>query len=472
MLMDFKKYKKVAVVQSKTTSYDYNRVKIALEKLLRLLGLDRERVGQKAWNPLGEFIEKGDNVLIKPNLIRQSHMSSDDWEYVITHHTVIEAVVHYVYKALQGTGQVVIADGPQTDSDFAKIYEISEFDVLKRHYQKQYGYDLRIFDLREEEWKTANGIILKRTSLSGDPLGYMEIDLGIRSEFASLWSNKRYYGANPNFRETQAYHSGGHHRYRMASSALDADVVINLPKLKTHKKTGVTLSLKNLVGVHGNRNYLPHHTMGTPAEGGDEFEKSTGMNRVQSRLIRVLETILTWRGRGGVVEKALKEIGYKVFGKTEEVVRSGNWYGNNTTWRMVLDLNKILFYATADGTMTEQPQRKYLSIVDGIIAGEGDGPMAPDPKPCGILVGGFNPVAVDCVCAHVMGFDIEKIPLLRNAFRMKAFPLVAFSPEEIEIISNRAEFNKKLLKIQPRDTSHFKPHFGWRGHIEREEKLE
>lgn len=464
--MDFRNCERVALVQSKTTSYDYGRVKIVLEKLLRLLGLDREHAGQEAWNPLGEFIEKGDNVLIKPNLIRQSHVFSDDWEYVITHHTVIEAVIYYVYKALQGTGQVIIADGPQTDSDFAKIYEISKFDELKRRYQKQYRYDLQIFDLREEKWETANGVILERTSLPGDPLGYTEIDLGTRSEFANHRSNRHYYGAEPNFGATQTYHSGGHHRYRMASSALKADVIINLPKLKTHKKTGVTLSLKNLVGVHGNRNYLPHHTMGTPAEGGDEFEKSTGMNSLQSKLIRVLETVLARRGKGGLVEKIIKEIGYKVFGKTEEVVRSGNWYGNDTAWRMVLDLNKILFYAATDGTMTEEPQRRYFTIVDGIIAGEGNGPMAPDPKPCGLLVGGFNPVAVDGVCAHVMGFDIEKIPLLFNAFRMKTFPLVAFLPEEIEVISNRAEFNKKLLEIQARDTLHFKPHFGWRGHIE------
>ena len=50
-----------------------------------------------------------------------------------------------------------------------------------------------------------------------------------------------------------------------------ADVVINLPKLKTHKKTGVTISLKNMVGINGYRNCLPHHTIGTPDASGDEF---------------------------------------------------------------------------------------------------------------------------------------------------------------------------------------------------------
>ena len=39
------------------------------------------------------------------------------------------------------------------------------------------------------------------------------------------------------------------------------------------------------------------------------------------------------------------------FGKTDNTIRSGNWYGNDTLWRMVLDLNKVLFYAEIDGNL-------------------------------------------------------------------------------------------------------------------------
>ena len=38
-----------------------------------------------------------------------------------------------------------------------------------------------------------------------------------------------------------------------------------MPKLKTHKKCGVTISLKNLVGLNTNKNLLPHHSLGTPS---------------------------------------------------------------------------------------------------------------------------------------------------------------------------------------------------------------
>jgi predicted dehydrogenase len=36
-------------------------------------------------------------VLLKPNLVRQSHQLNDDWEYVITHGSVIRAVTDYVF---------------------------------------------------------------------------------------------------------------------------------------------------------------------------------------------------------------------------------------------------------------------------------------------------------------------------------------------------------------------------------------
>ena len=38
-------------------------------------------------------------------------------------------------------------------------------------------------------------------------------------------------------------HSAGRHRYLIAREIIEADLVINLPKLKTHKKSGVTGAL-------------------------------------------------------------------------------------------------------------------------------------------------------------------------------------------------------------------------------------
>ena len=61
----------------------------------------------------------------------------------------------------------------------------------------------------------------------------------------------------------------------ISRTALQSDVFINLPKLKTHKKVGVTLNLKNLVGINGNKNWLPHYAIGSPEENGDQFPSKT-----------------------------------------------------------------------------------------------------------------------------------------------------------------------------------------------------
>jgi hypothetical protein len=160
----------------------------------------------------------------------------------------------------------------------------------------------------------------------------------------------------------------------------------------------------------------------------------------------------------------LKKAGRLIFGDTQKVVRSGNWHGNDTCWRMVLDLNKCLFLRDGSGEQRRRPLR-YLAVVDGIIGGEGNGPMAPDAKPCGVIVAGTHPLAVDCVAATLMGFAWDRIRLLAGAFRMRVPAFVDFRPEEIQIISDRPDWNVPLAGVET--TFDFKPHFGWTGAIER-----
>src|ERR1022692_1434372 len=51
---------------------------------------------------------------------------------------------------------------------------------------------------------------------------------------------------------------GGAHRYAVGNTVLSADVILNVPKLKTHMKTGMTGALKNFVGIVGSKDFLPH----------------------------------------------------------------------------------------------------------------------------------------------------------------------------------------------------------------------
>lgn len=438
----------------------------AIRESFHLLSLDMIHYGSSDWNPIGELIQPGDHVLLKPNLIRESHtVKKNEWEQVITHPSIIRAVLDYVFIALKGRGKVTIADGPQTDSDFDEIKRRTHLDEIVTFFKGK-GLDICLLDLRRDRWLQKDGVTYKRVPLPGDPAEYATIHLDGHSEFINYLLSGRFYGADYDMAETAKYHVDGKHAYVLCRTPLDADVLINIPKMKTHKKTGVTLSLKNMVGINGYRNCLPHHTIGTPDEGGDEFPVGGVKNRLQSRgIITFKKMLVALGGTGGIFSRLGLRIGRKLFGDTRQVVRSGNWYGNDTAWRMVLDLNKALFYFDGSGQLRKKPFR-YMTIVDGIVAGEGDGPSEVDAKQCGVVIAGFNPVAVDTVCATIMGFDYHKIPMLARAWKIQDYPLVDFGTESVECFSNSSEWNGSLEKLSKSRRLGFKPYFGWKGHIE------
>ena len=432
---------RVALVRQ--PNYDERGVSAALKRALLALEMN--------WSAV---IQPGDRVVLKPNLIRESHTRRpEEWEQIITHGSVIASVAEAVANALRGRGRITIADGPQTDSDFQTIdARLGLSSLARRISQSHPGIEIEIVDLRRERWRTTAGTVIERTRLPDAPGGYSEVDLGPLSLFHGR--NAGYYGADYDTSFTQRHHSGGRNAYLLARLALDADVFVNLPKLKTHKKVGITVSLKNLVGINGDKNYLPHFTMGTPAEGGDEFPPGVTGGSTQSIAIRAFKrAALAAPVVAGIIGPAVKRAGEAMWGRTSAVVRSGNWYGNDTAWRMVLDLNRILLYFDGSCARRTKPLR-YLSIVDGIVAGDGDGPMEADAVPAGVILAGTNPAAVDLAASRLMGLDWRRIPMIREAFAEHELPIAAFDPAEVRIVPGLGE------------PFRFRPHFGWRGAIE------
>ena len=59
--------------------------------------------------------------------------------------------------------------------------------------------------------------------------------------------------------------------------------------------------------------------------------------------------------------------------------------------------------------------RPDFAIVDGILGMEGNGPIQGTPKPCGALVFGDDPVAVDATCCRIMALVPQKIKYLAGA---------------------------------------------------------
>jgi hypothetical protein len=326
---------------------------------------------------------------------------------------------------------------------------------------------VRLLDLREYRQESRSDAVLSRTKLPGDPLGDRVIDLRARSCFNGHAGEGRYYGADYDRAETNAHHTGGRHEYRLAETPCAADVFISLPKMKTHKKAGVTLGLKNLVGITTGRNWLPHYADGAPEQGGDQFPARSAGRSLERGAIRLLQTLSLRSPRAaGRLFKVVKSAARPFFGGGEQVIRSGNWHGNDTAWRMVLDINRAFHYSGLHSFPAPAPRRS-LTIVDGIIGGEGNGPLEPDPVPAGVLLAGLNPLAVDTAAAHLMGFDFRKMPMLLEGFRLASLPLAMFPPEEIRVRSDVAGWDKPLLEIPLESCFRFRPHFGWTGWIER-----
>ena len=414
----------VSVRMSPRLDYDASHRADVLEELRALL----VQMGADARNPLGAVVHPGDTVLVKPNLVldRVSDPAS-----ALTNGVVIEAVCRLVLDALGGRGKVIVADVPLQSADFEAVTALNGLQGVMERFGKA-GAPVALLDLRQERLMIVDQMYRGLQKLTGDPMGYTVVNLGDASELEPLGAHRSRFAVGDYDRESTAgYHmSSSQNEYLIPNTVLSADVVINLPKLKTHKKTGITCALKNLVGICGHKSYLPHYREGSPATGGDEFAVSHPIKELQRDTIDRLKT------GNAMVYKTVRAIGrvalrFAMARQPADLrkVMAGSWYGNDTLWRTILDLNKIARYADKSGRVHETPQRRYFCIVDGIFSGEGDGPLQPTTRHDGLLLAGANPVLVDLVVCWLMGIDPEGVRQVRRAFDVRRHALVAGSYE-------------------------------------------
>ena len=69
-----------------------------VRQVLFQLQMDLENYGTRSWNPLGELIHPGDTVLLKPNIVCDRHGWGWDIQSVITHGSVVRAILNNVSK--------------------------------------------------------------------------------------------------------------------------------------------------------------------------------------------------------------------------------------------------------------------------------------------------------------------------------------------------------------------------------------
>lgn len=393
----------------------------ALRAALAGLDLDRERFGTADWNPLGGIVRPGDRVFVKPNLVGHEHRghrgTAEHLFSVITHASVVRAVTDYVALALGGRGEILIGDNPSIDADFDRILAATGLAEVAAVYPARFGVPCRVLDLRP--LRTVDladyGYRSRTVEQPGDPDGVRVLDLGSHSHFEGL-DARRFRGVFTDRRETIAHHSGGRHEYALSASIVDADVFVSVPKLKAHHKVGATLNVKGLVGTAALKNYLVHWRIGFPGDGGDEYPRA--WRRLDPARLAVrhfardvlpegLHRALARRLRGTALARA-----FEPRHADEHERYRGAWDGNDTCWRMAADLYDVFVRDRAGYRAGRARPMRFFSVVDGIEAGEGNGPFAPRPRDARVVVAGDHLLAVDTVAARLMDYDIGNIRYL------------------------------------------------------------
>ncbi|MCG6551644.1 MAG: DUF362 domain-containing protein [Candidatus Magnetominusculus sp. LBB02] len=187
-------------------------------------------------------ISAGKRVLIKPNILTAAHPD----KAITTHPMIIKAVVEFV---LDKGAHPQVSDSPAPLTKFSKIVE----DCGIAGALKGLPVDIKEFTVSKKVLTTRDG------SAFTPDLSYNTLEL--------------------------------------AEDALNADIIINLPKLKTHSQMGLTLAVKNLFGcVVGARKPQWHFKL------GENKELFAGLLLTIHNTLRpeinILDGILSMEGNG------------------------------------------------------------------------------------------------------------------------------------------------------------------------------
>jgi uncharacterized protein (DUF362 family) len=240
------------------------------------------------------------------------------------------------------------------------------------------------------------------------------VDLGAAS--ALTLANRTWLDAH--YQPMEAGSDPGIGRYRIAPAVLQADVIISVPKVKVHCSGGATLTMKNMLGI-----------------------------------------IPAW---DGPYEKAeLKDCAHASDLDLAQGNR-GKYLDNDTIWRSMADLNRILLYADAAGRLQPTRQRRYLTIVDGIVAAE-ESQYNPHPRPLGTVVIGADPVTCDAVTARIMGFDPRKLRSVTQPGQITTHPLGPWQPAGVRIVTSWGSGLNAIYRMAITPELHV---YSWQGQVE------
>jgi hypothetical protein len=411
-------------------------------------------------------------IVVKPNWVMHQVDAAFPIEALVTDARLIVETVRACFELFPEVEQVTVGDCLEQRADWPLLCRQCGLAPAIPELEREFGGRLAFRDLRSTVY-TSRGteLILDETAPHGDPAGYCEVQLKDQSHLEPIAADADRFSLHDHDAAlTRGGHQRGDHRYLVAQSVLDADLIINLPKWKAHSKSGLTGALKNLVGINGDKSYLPHFRRGSPRWGGDEYsDEGRWLYWVQNNLYQLVR---------GTVAYDLLRPGWKAVKHVNNAMRrrsaaaslpadfyvvGGSWYGNQTLWRMIFDLNLVIQRCDRSGRLQPEPQRHIMAIVDGIVAGEGDGPLKATPLQTDMIFAGQDPFAIDCALAWMMGFDPDAMPMLARRGEFLGADWGRFDLSDLVVRLGGSD--RRLVTCAAKFA--FKPAPGWLGHIER-----
>ena len=441
-----------------------NQVYDMIRCLLYRMEYDRENYNTPEWNPMGTFIKPWDKVVIKPNWVMHfngnKNAGAHAMDCLVTNPSCLRAICDYCLIALKGHGEILIGDAPMQDCDLNDLLESFGYNELLRYYQDK-NVPVRFADFRcYQSVFDKNKVITEQIYLSGTAV---EIDMGELSMHEKRNGTRLYQVDNYDKDDTQAFHTSKKHVYSINKDVLEADVIINLCKPKSHRLAGFTAAMKNVVGIAYDKASLPHRVAGSIEEGGDAYPYKS---RIKKKIDAILDRKIKYEKSHNIFMATVERFKYgalyvaeKKFGKDAFI--KGMWSGNDTIWRTVVDLNYIERYADKSGSLQRTQQRRILNLGDMTIAGDHNGPCQPDPKSMGVLIASEDSVAMDLTICKMIGFSEEKIPMVKALLNGEAGYLLGSDGLSPQVISNSPAMSGDLKDIDFPNEWHYRPHDNW-----------
>ena len=426
-------------VNIKTVFPEINRDLSSLKTIYNDPGKLFALIDGVAGDHLTKTVIKGKRVLLKPNWVRHSKNEADEW-CLRTHDSFLLATLDYVLR-LQPK-EVLIGDAPIQGCRWNEMVNSELINAVDNLVEK-YKIAVAIKDFRRVHFdQQLNNVIEEKEPLDN----FVIFDVGKKSYLEPITkkdANKfRVTDYNPDrFHES---HRPGVHKYCITKELFDAEVVISLPKVKTHQKAGITAALKNIVGLNGDKDFLPHHRLGGTDLGGDCYE---GGNKLRYWSELCLDNANRKKGKWQYfVWIKIASLLWRISLPKNVHSLAAGWYGNDTTWRMVMDLNQVVYFGKKDGTLGNDRQRLFFSLCDGIIGGQGDGPLQPMPLALGVVSFTNTSSWNDLALSQLMGMESKKIPLLVSARTFEKNAKVTFKLNES--IVNYSDYSKLAVKAE------------------------